>query len=247
MNRLAACALGVSLVACGGAAPSAVAPAPDAGVPLAKPAEPIALALDRASVSASPAVPGDPPRVRVTLPAPAGADGRHVTVVADGLPSSFGVDVPAGSSTAELALPKEVLAKPGTFVLHAEGAGQPSVKLTVARPALRFVCPSTVDVGATIELAIVLDAPAPADGYRFRLSQFAMPGPGRAAQGHVEELVFKEGETRLVVKLRVWDTFQIEVTARDALDTAGQAPEQRDRCTMSVHGASPPPRGGGLI
>lgn len=240
MSRSGALALGLSLVACGGAAPGAAAPAPpDAGAP----PEAIALALDRAVVSASPAVASEPPHVRVTLPAPAGSGGRHVTVVGEGLTTSFGVDVPAGATTAELALPKDVLAKPGAYALHAEGDPAHGVKLVVARPALRFECPSTVDVGKTIDLPVVLDAPAPADGYRLQLSQVGMIAPGRAGQPHVEELVFKGGETRLVVKLKVWNVFQLEVTARDALD----ADDMRGRCTMSTHGYTPTEYRGGLI
>lgn len=80
------------------------------------------------------------------------------------------------------------------------------MKLTVVRPSVRFECPSTVDVGKTIALPVVLDAPAPPDGYRLRLYQTGMSAPGRSTSTHVEELGFAAGEARKLVELKVWNT-----------------------------------------
>lgn len=237
--------LALVFVACGGASAPTTTPPPTPSTTSSARVEAAAtLTLDRSVVSASPVTPGEPPTVKITLAAPAGEGGRHLTLHVDGFPRTFGVDVPAGATVVGFPLAHDLLAKPGTLAIHLDDASA-AVKLTVARPAIRLDCPSTVDANKNFELPVVLDAPAPDDGYRVRVSARYTEGPGpRAGAGAaIHELSFAPGATKMVATLRAGNAFELDVHVVDYLDLS----DVRERCVVSVRGSTPKPTGGGLL
>lgn len=243
MKRAGVAALLLLLVACGGGAPATTATVA-APVATASPPSDVRLSIDRSVVSASPITPGDPPTVTVHLSAPAGASGRHVTLVIDGAPTTFGVDVAAGQTDATFHPPPAALSK-GAVGIAVEGQAAGAVKLQVVRPAIRLECPSTVDASKPFDLPVVLDAPAPPDGYRVSiLARYSYGPTGRGGGGQHIELTFSAGLERDKAVVHAPDAPLLEVTVVDALD----AHEVRAKCQISVRGASPPPSTkGGLI
>lgn len=229
---------------CGAGSPEHAAAPVGSAAPVKAPST-ITLTIDRAVVSASPvSTAAAAPKITLHLKEPAGADGRHVTLVVEGFATSFGIDVAAGQSEATFTPPPAALAK-GSLAISVEGDPTSAVKLEVARPAIRLECPSTVDSNAPFALPVVLASPAPADGYRVAIrAQYSYGPAGRAPSGgqHLD-LTFDAGVSRAIAMPRAPNAPRLEITVTDALD----ANDVRARCEISVRGSTPPAPGGGLI